>query len=162
MECSQENSCASASFWSSCRPHLFNRIPPGDCFWNKCTCKNSKPKCSHLWLLASLCNFNYWQIFVKNVNYLLLNKISERCNGQVFYKKDVVKNLAIFSEKRLYRSLFFLKKMQVFSPETLLKSGSNTGVFLWIQCYEIFKTPVLKNICERLFERLLDERITNK
>ena len=46
-------------------PHVFNRTPLGDCFWNKCTCKNVKPKLFNLRILASLCRFNYLQIFVK-------------------------------------------------------------------------------------------------
>ena len=43
----------------------FNRNPLGNCFWNKCTCENLKPKLPNLRMLASLCNFNYLQIFVK-------------------------------------------------------------------------------------------------
>ena len=49
----------------NCRPHIFNRTPLDDCFWNKCTCENLKPELFHLRLLASLCNFNYLQSFVK-------------------------------------------------------------------------------------------------
>ena len=57
--------CQSLFLIKKSRQRLFNRTPPADCFWNKCTCENLKPKLFHLRLLASLYNFNYLQIFVK-------------------------------------------------------------------------------------------------
>ena len=42
-----------------------NRTRLGDCFWNKFTCQNLKAKLFNLRILASFCNFNYLQIFVK-------------------------------------------------------------------------------------------------
>ena len=131
--------CQSLFLIKKSRQRLFNRTPPADCFWNKCTCENLKPKLFHLRLLASLCNFNYLQIFVKakftvvkyNSKIIIYHQIKfrKRYNGQVFYKKTVPRNFAIFIEKHLCWSLFLIK-MQAFSPETLLKSGSNTAIFL--------------------------------
>ena len=46
----------------------------------------------------------------------------------------------------------FLIKMQVLRPPTLLKRGSNTGVFANIE--KFLRTPILKNICERLLLRV--------
>ena len=50
-------------------------------------------------------------------------------NEQVPYKKAILKNFTIFTEKHLCWSLF-LNKNQAFNPETLLKGGFNTGFFL--------------------------------
>ena len=50
---------------------------------------------------------------------------------EVFFKKAVLKNFATFIEKQLCWSLFLIK-LQTFRPATLLKSDSNTGVFLRI------------------------------
>ena len=46
-------------------------------------------------------------------------------------KKPLLKNFAIFTGKQLCWRLFLIK-LQAFSPETLLKRDSNTGVFLCI------------------------------
>ena len=45
--------------------------------------------------------------------------------------KAVLENIAIFPRKYLCWSLF-LVKLQAFRVASLLKRGSNTGVFLWI------------------------------
>ena len=50
-------------------------------------------------------------------------------SSEMFYKKAILKNLAIFTEKHLCWSLFSIK-LQVFRPVTLLKIDSDTGVFL--------------------------------
>ena len=44
-------------------------------------------------------------------------------------KKAVLKNYAIFTGKHLCWCLVLIK-LQAFNPTTLLKRGSNTGVFL--------------------------------
>ena len=49
--------------------------------------------------------------------------------AEVFYKKAVLKNVVIFTGKHLYWS-HFLIKLLAFSPVTLLKRDSKTGVFL--------------------------------
>ena len=56
------------------------------------------------------------------------------------------------SHKNTCVGVTFQIEMQVFSPETLLKGGSNTSVFLWI-LRKFLRTPFLKNICEQLFKR---------
>ena len=54
----------------------------------------------------------------------------------MFYKKSVLKNFALFLGKLLCWSLFLIK-LQAFSPASLLKRDSNTGVFMCI--LRIFK-----------------------
>ena len=43
-------------------------------------------------------------------------------------------------------------KVQAFSPVTLLKRDSNTGVFS-VNIVKFLRTPILKNICELLLKR---------
>ena len=68
---------------------------------------------------------------------------------EVFYKKAVLKNSAIFTGKHLRWSLF-LMKLQAFSPATLLKRDSSTGFFSCEFCETFKNINILKNICERL------------
>ena len=49
----------------------------------------------------------------------------------MFFKIGVLKNFAIFKGKHLSWSLFLIK-LQAFTPATLFKRDSYTGVFLWI------------------------------
>ena len=53
-----------------------------------------------------------------------------RCS-RMFFKVNVLKNFAIFSEKHLCKNHFFIK-VQTWKPATLLKRDSNTGVFLLV------------------------------
>ena len=48
--------------------------------------------------------------------------------AEMFYNKEVLKKLAKFTEKHLYWSLF-LVKVTGWSPATLLKRDSSTGIF---------------------------------
>ena len=48
---------------------------------------------------------------------------------EVFYKKAVLKNFAIFRVKHLCWSLFLIS-LQTFRPTTLLKRDPSTGAFL--------------------------------
>ena len=138
-----------------------------------------KPKLFNLRLLVSLCNLNYLQISVKEkwlnrekqllihllqssfcyvLNFTVVKsnpkisiiyheiKISERYTEQVFYKKAVLKNFAIFTEKHLRWSLFLNKNAGLQSWNFIKK------VFP-VNIIKLLGTPVLKNICERLFER---------
>ena len=50
---------------------------------------------------------------------------------EVFYKKALLKNFAIFTGNHQCWSLFWIK-LQTFSSATSLKWDSNIGVFLWI------------------------------
>ena len=50
---------------------------------------------------------------------------------EVFYKKAVLKNFAVFIGKHFCSSLFLIK-LQAFRPATLLKRDSDTDVFLLI------------------------------
>ena len=57
--------------------------------------------------------------------------MSEKYNEQVFHKKAVFKNLAIFIGKQENCvGVSFLMKIQAFSPLALLKRDSNKGAFL--------------------------------
>ena len=58
-----------------------------------------------------------------------------------FVKKTVLKNFAIFTGEHLCWSVFLIKLL-VFSPATLIKRNSDTGVFLWI--LRIFKSTYLE------------------
>ena len=53
------------------------------------------------------------------------------CTSQMFFKVSLLWNTPIFTGKQLCWTLFLIT-FQAFRPATLLKSGSNTGVFLWI------------------------------
>ena len=114
----------------------------------------------NLRLLASLCIFNYIEIFVKRkfalVKYsskisIIYHQIkSERHNEQVFYKKAVFQNFAIFAEKLLYWGLFLNENTGLQSWNFIKK---------WLQhkwfpanIAKFLRTTALKNICERLFE----------
>ena len=58
------------------------------------------------------------------------NAIGEK-TPEVFYKKAVFKNFAIFTGKHLWESPFLIK-LPAWSPATLLKRDSITGILLWI------------------------------
>ena len=66
----------------------------------------------------------------------------------MFCKKLVLKNFANFTGKHL-SWIIFLIKLQAFRLATLLKRYSNTGVPQW-NLRSFKRTPILKNICERL------------
>ena len=55
--------------------------------------------------------------------------IMQKQPAEVFYKKAAVKHFAIFTGKKRV-GVSFLKKLQTFSPATLLKRDSSTGPFL--------------------------------
>ena len=64
----------------------------------------------------------------------LLIKLTKTATGEVL-KKGVLKNSAIFTEKHLWWSLFFIK-LQIFMTATLLKRDAKRGVFLLRNFYE--------------------------
>ena len=51
--------------------------------------------------------------------------------SQMFFRKGVLENFAVFKGKQLSWSLFLIKS-QISRPVNLLKRDSNSGVFLWI------------------------------
>ena len=73
-----------------------------------------------------------------------------RCSHHRYSIKDVLNNLAKFTEKHLCLSLFLIK-LQTFRSSTLLKKETPTQVFSYEFC-EIFKntSPILKNISDEL------------
>ena len=71
----------------------------------------------------------------------------EKVNEQVFYKKAVRINFAIFTEKRLCWSLFLSK-----NADLQLWNFIKNKCFL-VNITKFLRTPVLKIICERLLER---------
>ena len=78
------------------------------------------------------------------------NKVSEKYNKKVFYKKAVLKYFAIFTGKYLCWSLFFNKYAGLQFCNFIKKR-------LQHRCFPVniakfLRTPVSKNICERLFE----------
>ena len=56
--------------------------------------------------------------------------------SQIFFKIGVIKNFTNFIGKHQCWSIFSIK-LQAWRPATLLKRGSNTGVFLW----KFLRTP---------------------
>ena len=75
----------------------------------------------------------------------------EKYNEQVFYKKAALKTFVIFRGKNLCWSLFFNKSAV---------SQSWNFIKKWLQhrCFPVniakfLRTPVVKNICERMFNR---------
>ena len=78
-------------------------------------------------------------------------KISKRYNEQVFNKKAVLKNFAIFTEKHLRWSLFLNKNAGLQSSNFTKKRLQHR--FFTENIEKFLRTSVLENICERLFER---------
>ena len=78
-------------------------------------------------------------------------KILERYNEQVFYKKAVLKSFAIFTEKHQRWSLFLNKNVGL-QFWNFIKTRLQPRFFP-ANIAKFSRTPVLENICERLFER---------
>ena len=70
---------------------------------------------------------------------------------QVFYKKGVFKTFVNFTGKNLCCSLFLIK---------FIKKRLQHSCFP-VKFEKILRTPNLKNICERLFLRKLQEKLLN-
>ena len=66
-------------------------------------------------------------------------------------KKDILKSFLIFTEKHLCWSLF-LNKNAGLQSWNFIKKRIQRRCFL-VNTGKCLRTPVLKNICERLFER---------
>ena len=81
----------------------------------------------------------------------IINKISKKYNEQVFYKKTAFKNLATFTGKDLCCSLFFNKNAGLQSCNFIKKRLQHRR--FPVNFATFLRTYVLKNICERLFER---------
>ena len=75
----------------------------------------------------------------------------ERHNEQVFYKKAALKNFAIFAEQQLRLSLFLNKNTSLQSWNFIKKRLQHR--FCPVNIAKLVRAPVLKNICQRLFER---------
>ena len=79
---------------------------------------------------------NFFANIIKNMNIKMnddhlsdTENLTDRSSRlEVFCKKAVLKNFAMFTGKRLCWSLFLM--LQAFGLATLLKRDSNTGVFL--------------------------------
>ena len=69
----------------------------------------------------------------------------------MFNKKAALKNFAIFTEKHLPSSLFLNKNVGLQSWNFIKKRLQHR--FFPANIAKFFRTPVLENICERLFER---------
>ena len=77
----------------------------------------------------------------------------------MFQEKVVFKNFAIqYSQENTCVGITFLIKMQVLRSAVLFKIDCNTGAFLRILWNVCLKTPILKNISERLLLKLFLER----
>ena len=78
---------------------------------------------------------------------IIIRKYSTR---KVFLKNSQ------YSQENTCVGISFWIKMQAFRAQALLKGDSNTGVFANIE--KTLRTPILKNICERLLLRVSLER----
>ena len=79
-------------------------------------------------------------------------KISEKYNEQtLFHKKAVFKNFAIFTRKRMCRNLCFNKNAGL-KACSFIKRLKHSCFFSNIN--KFFRTPIFKNICERLLLRV--------
>ena len=87
-------------------------------------------------------------------------KISKRYNEQFFNKTTVLKNFAIFTEKHLRWSLFLNKNVGLQSWNSIKKRLQHR--FFPVNIAKFLRTPVLENICERLFERFSTWASNNK
>ena len=74
-------------------------------------------------------------------------KISKRYNEQLFSKKAVLKNFAIFTEKYLRWSLF-LNKNAGLQSWNFIKRGFSKGFFLWILPTLLEREPGTGVSCE--------------
>ena len=79
----------------------------------------------------------------------LFRSSHQRCS----VKKGVLKNVANFTGMHLCWSLFLIT-LQIFRPVTLLKRYSNTDSMKFVK---FLKTPLLKDICNRLLLFVLSQ-----
>ena len=78
------------------------------------------------------------------LSYPELLELPRRCSKT----KGVLNIFAKFTRKHLSESLFFNKIVGI-RPATLLKRDCSTGTFP-MNFPKLLRTPILKNICERL------------
>ena len=76
---------------------------------------------------------------------------SQKESPEVFYKKTVLENFAIFTGKHLYWSLFLIK-LQALRLGTLLNRRHQHRCFP-ANIGKVFRTPILKNLFKRLLLR---------
>ena len=81
----------------------------------------------------------------------IIKKISERNNEQVFYKNAVVKIFAKYIKKRLCLSLFLNKNAGLLYWNFIKKQLQHRS--FPVNIAKILRTSILRNICERLFQR---------
>ena len=111
---------------------------------------------------------SYSVVFIKKINILSLrhwcfpgkfrNFLEEQKQlPEVFCKRDVLKNFAIFTEKRLCWKLIFNK---VTASSCVIQHCSFIKKIIQHMCFSVniakfLKTLILKNICEELFLKKL-------
>ena len=79
----------------------------------------------------------------------IINMIKQKQPPEVFYKKAVLTNFGTVTGKNLCWSLFLIK-FQAFGPATLTKLETLTQVLSCVDIAKFVRTPILKNISERL------------
>ena len=110
--------------------------------------------CLYCWLLTyfTLC----YSVSIVSFEHVIAgwDKITKKYNEQeVFYKKTVLKNFAIFIGKHLCWSLFFNKNAEFQACSFFLKKRLQHKFFL-DNIAKFLRTAILKNICERLLLRV--------
>ena len=83
------------------------------------------------WFLRNFWENLYWEMIFFIVIFSKFYKKFRSSHQRCSIKKFVLKKFAIFTGKHRCWSLFSIQ-LQDWRPTTLLKRGSNPGVFLWI------------------------------
>ena len=100
-----------------------------------------KKRLWHRCFSVNFAKFLKTPFFTEHLQGLLLSRSSQ---SKMFFEIGVLKNFATFTEELLCWILFFIQ-FQALRPATLLKTNSNTGVFLWIfkNSFFSYRTPVV-------------------
>ena len=116
---------------------------------NKTKTKKPDQSIAKFFLLHGL--FLQYLIIPLKYQLSIIKKNSERYNEIVFYKKVILKNFTMFTEKPLCCSLFLNKNTGLQSWNFIKKRLQHR--FFPVNIARFLRTPFFKSICERLFER---------
>ena len=123
--------------------NIFSKLPLNDKFWH------------YFRMNATSTYWSYidFSTLITYTSYITNTYDYETCiqkqRPEVFCKKGILKNSRNFIGKHTCRSLSFTK-LKTFRPSTLLKRGILQRCFP-VKFPKFLRTPILKNICKRLF-----------
>ena len=117
------------------------------------TKRNSLPNCEHDPSYQCKCQSNLVKAFFALHGEVVTGFFTyRRCS----IKKATFKSFAIFKGKHLCWSLFLINE-QGYKSVTFWQRDSNTSIFCEY-CEKIFRTPILKDICQRLLLNFTDSK----